>query len=110
MTDQPDRATLRAALERCLAFVDRVIDPWNEGFHETTEQSVLADLAVAATAYLDRLPQELQPPADAGLAAALDRAAASESGVSVFTRLQNLDRAVRGYLAAIGEPVRRQGD
>jgi hypothetical protein len=102
-----DLTLLRAALERQLHHADRIIDPWHEGVHESSEQLALTSLAATTRAYLTGRGTEA---AEAPLGRALDLAESETDTTSPFTRLMLLDGVVRRYLASIGEPVRRQED
>ncbi|WP_034090401.1 hypothetical protein [Streptacidiphilus albus] len=108
MPEQPELAALRTALEQRLDRSNRIIDPWHEGWSESSEQAALVDLAGAARAYLAL--QDALPIADTPLSRALDLADSETSGIQTFSRLMLLDGAVRRHLAELGEPVRRQGD
>jgi hypothetical protein len=95
----------RTALEKALAWADRVLDPWHEGFHESTEKSALDQLAAATRAWLASEDVEA-PPELAGVLVEAD--AAREA--TAFRALSGLDGALRRYCAGIGQPIHRRAE
>lgn len=91
----------RTAVEKAASWAERILDPWHEGFHETTEKHALDQLAAATRSWL--ASEDLEPATE--LAGALAEAVTATGGAAVFNAIGGLWGALRRYCAAIGQPL-----